>query len=59
MKEFILNWLAGVIIILITCFFIIAIPFLLSLIGLPDWVNVVYLFGLCSVFLAFVGMKDN
>lgn len=59
MKEFMLSWFAGVVVILITYFFIIVIPFLISLIGLPDWVNVIYLFILCSIFLAFVGMKNN
>lgn len=58
MKEFLINWIIGVVVILIVLFFITGIPFILSFIGLPDWINIIYLFMLCSIFLAITGMKN-
>ena len=36
MKKFLFNWFAGVLVILIFCFFVIGVPTLISFIGLPD-----------------------
>lgn len=58
MKKFLFNWFAGVLVILIFCFFVIGVPFLLNIIGLPDWVNIIYIFIFASVVLALTGMKD-
>ena len=58
MKKFLFNWFAGVVVILMFCFLVIGIPFLLKIIGLPDWVNVVYFFVLASIVLWLTGMKD-
>lgn len=52
MKEFLINWLITVVAFLIVSFFIFLIPFLLSFIGLPDWVSVVYLFIFGSIVIA-------
>ena len=58
MKKFLINWIIGVIVILIVCFFVMLIPFLLTSIGLPDWVNIVYLFVFASIIIALGGMKN-
>ena len=58
MKRFLFNWFAGVVVVLMFCFLVIGIPFLLTIIGLPDWVNVVYFFVLASIVFALTGMKD-
>ncbi|ASZ71361.1 hypothetical protein HYP29_gp51 [Lactococcus phage 38507] len=58
MKEFLFNWFAAVLVILIFCFFIIGVPTLISFIGLPDWVVFAYLFIFASVVLALSGIKD-
>lgn len=58
MKKFLFNWFAGVLVILIFCFFVIGIPFLLNIIGLPEWVKVIYIFIFASIVLALIGMKD-
>ena len=58
MKKFLFNWLIAVLSILIIAFFIIGIPFLLDIIGLPYWASVVYLFVFGSIVLALSGMKD-
>ncbi|ASZ71302.1 hypothetical protein 38503_46 [Lactococcus phage 38503] len=58
MKEFLFNWFAAVLVILIFCFFIIGVPTLISFIGLPDWVVFAYLFIFASVVLSLSGMKD-
>ena len=58
MKKFIFKWFVAMLAILIIAFFIIGIPFLLDIIGLPDWASVVYLFVFGSIVLALSGMKD-
>lgn len=58
MKKFLFSWFAGMLVILIFCFFIIGVPTLISFIGLPDWVVFAYLFIFASVVLALSGMKD-
>ena len=58
MKKFLFNWFAGVLVILIFCFFVIGVPTLISFIGLPDWVVFAYLFIFVSIVLGLTGMKD-
>lgn len=58
MKEFLINWIIGVVAILIVLFFVVLIPFLMSFVGLPDWVSVVYLFIFGSIIIALSGMKN-
>lgn len=58
MKEFFINWIIAMVVILIVLFFIILIPFLMSFIGLPDLASVVYLFIFGSIVIALGGMKN-
>ena len=58
MKYFLVNWLIGAITILVLGFFMGGIPFLISFIGLPDWVVFAYLFALCSLILGLGVIKD-
>ena len=58
MKEFLINWIIGVVAILIVLFFVVLIPFLLSFVGLPDWVSFVYLFVFGTIVIALGGMKN-
>ena len=58
MKKFLFSWFAGMLVILIFCFFVIGVPTLISFIGLPDWVVFAYLFIFCSIVLGLTGMKD-
>ena len=58
MKKFIFNWLVTMLSILIITFFILGIPFLLDVIGLPNWVSIVYLFVFGSIVLTLSSMKD-
>ena len=58
MKKFLFSWFAGMLVILIFCFFVIGVPTLISFIGLPDWVVFAYFFVFGSVVLGLTGMKD-
>lgn len=58
MKKFLFSWFAGMLIILIFCFFVIGVPTLIGFIGLPDWVVFAYFFILASIVFALTGMKD-
>lgn len=58
MKRFLFNWFSGVVVVLMFCFLVIGIPFLLNIIGLPDWVVFAYLFIFGSIVLGLTEMKD-
>lgn len=58
MKKFLFSWFAGMLVILIFCFFVIGVPTLIGFIGLPDWVVFAYFFVLASIVLGLTGMKD-
>lgn len=58
MKKFLFSWFAGMLVILIFCFFVIGVPTLIGFMGLPDWVVFAYLFVLASIVLGLTGMKD-
>ena len=58
MKKFLFSWFAGMLVILIFCFFVIGVPTLIGFMGLSDWVVFAYLFVLASIVLGLTGMKD-
>jgi xanthosine utilization system XapX-like protein len=58
MKKFLFSWFAGMLVILIFCFFVIGVPTLIGFIGLPDWVVFAYLFIFASIVFGLTGMKD-